>query len=923
MKWRSTPAAPSTTHPTTNEKNMQFMTADEAREAFLKYYQERDHLRLPSASLIPSGDPTLLLTSAGMVPFKPYFSRELEPPYPRVTTVQKSFRTTDIEEVGDATHLTMFEMLGNFSFGDYFKKEAIEWGHDISLNVYGLDPERLFYTVYTDDDEAEQLWVDRGVARERIYRFGDSDNWWGPAGDQGACGPSSELHYYSGDLAAIPDYSDPEIRQVWGPNLTDDFVEYYNLVFTQFNRDLEGIDTPLPFKNIDTGLGLERIAVILQDVKSIYEVDHFQPLIRHIEGMCGKKWGDDPRVTMAINIVAEHARSAAFLIGDGVIPGNSGRGYVLRRVIRRGMLFGRELGVEGLISEVAKVVADVMGHTYPELRTNGSFIEQVLEREESSFARTLEQGTERLHTVIARPDDQIVISGADAAQLYDTYGFPVEMTQEIAGQNGLSVDMEGFEREMEERREKARSAGTAFIGGAEERKVYESLGIDETVFLGYNTLIADSTIVGLIREGKVVDSAAEGEEVEIVLDETPFYAARGGQLGDTGTLQSLGTAPVIKIEVDDTRAPFGHINVHFSKVMKGLVKIGDALTAQVDVDRREKIMRNHTATHLVHAALREVLGTHVRQSGSVVAPDHLRFDFTHMAAMTPDEIKAVQDRVNEKIRTNRPVEVHWMLYSKAVEEGALAFFGDTYENEVRTVRIDPPWSYELCGGTHMESTGGIGVFIITSEAGIGSGVRRLVAVTGVGAEDAIYDRFGTVNQMSQLLKAPGEELSQRTQSLIEDLAASRREVQKLEEQVLRASVAGTPNGAGQKTFDFTLDGPDGNLITAEVKSIPASNIDALRRTADHIRDRMKCGVVVLGAVIDQRPMIVVMVTKDLTKHGLNAGDIAKAIAGKMGGGGGGGSAAVAQAGGKEPEQLESALESVREVIEAALAGAQT
>ncbi len=897
---------------------MAYMTADEAREAFLKYFQDRDHLRLPSASLIPSGDPTLLLTTAGMVPFKPYFSRELEPPHPRVTTVQKSFRTTDIEEVGDATHLTMFEMLGNFSFGDYFKKEAIEWGHDISLNVFNLEPERLFFTVYTDDDEAEQLWMDRGVERDRIYRFGDEDNWWGPAGDQGACGPSSELHYYSGDLKAMPDYSDPEIRKVWGPNLTDDFVEYYNLVFTQFNRDLEGNDTPLPFKNIDTGMGLERIVVILQNARSIYEVDHFQPIVRHVESMCGKKWGDDPKVTAAINVVAEHARSTAFLIGDGVIPGNNGRGYVLRRVIRRGMLFGRELGVEGPISEVAKIVADVMGHTYPELRSNGNFIEQVLDKEEASFSRTLEQGTQRLHAVIERAGEKTV-SGADAAQLYDTYGFPVEMTQEIAAENGLDVDMDGFEAEMEERREKARSAGTAFAGDSEERKVYESLGIEETVFLGYNTLVADATVLGIVKDGKLVDSASEGEEVEIVLDETPFYAARGGQIGDTGELHSPGQDPDVVVEVNDTRAPFGHINVQFSKVVKGTVKTGDALTAEVDEERREKIRRNHTATHLIHAALREVLGPHVRQSGSVVAPDHLRFDFTHMAAMTPEEIRAVQDRVNEKIRHNRPVEVHWTTYGKAVEEGALAFFGDTYENDVRTIKIDAPWSYELCGGTHMESTGGIGVFIITSEAGIGSGVRRIFAVTGVGAEDEIDEKLGTVNQMSQLLKVPAEELGQRTQSLMDELVASRREVQRLEEQLLRQSVeGGSGNGAAQASFDFTFESPDGSPVNGQVRSVPASNVDSLRRTADHIREQIKSGVVVLGSVIDERPMVVVMVTKDLTETGLHAGNIAKSIAQKMGGGGGG-SPVVAQAGGKNADQLEAALESAKEAVESGLA----
>jgi alanyl-tRNA synthetase len=898
---------------------MNYMTADEAREAFLKYFQERDHLRLPSASLIPSGDPTLLLTTAGMVPFKPYFSRELEPPHPRVTTVQKSFRTTDIEEVGDATHLTLFEMLGNFSFGDYFKKEAIEWGHDISLNVFGLEPERMFYTVYTDDDEAEQLWIDRGVAPERIYRFGDKDNWWGPAGDHGACGPSSELHYFTGDMADMPNIKDPEVRKKWGPNIAGRIVEYYNLVFTQFNRDLQGKDTPLPFKNIDTGMGLERIAVILQGAQSIYEVDHFQPIVRHVESMSGKKWGEDPDITSAINVVAEHARSASFLIGDGVIPSNNGRGYVLRRLIRRGMMFSRELGIEGPISEVSKVVTEVMGHTYPELRSNESFIQQVLDKEQASFSRTIEQGTQRLHTVIRNSGNASSVSGADAAQLYDTYGFPVELTQEVAGQNGLTVDMDGFKSEMEERREKARSAGTSFAGKSEERKVYEALGVEETVFLGYNTLIADSTVIGLIRDGKHIESASAGEEVEVVLEETPFYAARGGQVGDTGVMHSPGVDPATEIEVTDTRAPFGHINVHFSKITKGVVRVGDSLTAQVDGERREKIRRNHTATHLVHAALREILGTHVRQSGSVVAPDHLRFDFTHMAPMTPAEIRAVQDRVNEKIRASRPVEVLWTSYGKAVEEGALAFFGDTYEQDVRTVKIDAPWSYELCGGTHMDSTGGIGVFIITSESGIGSGVRRIFAVTGIGAEDAISERFSTVDQLSQLLKVPAVELGHRTESLITDLAAARREVQKLEEQVLRASVAGTSGNADQKSFDFNIETPEGTTINAEVKAIAASNVDALRRTADHIRDRIKSGLVVLGAVIDERPMVIVMVTKDITKYGLHAGNIAKAISEKMGGGGGG-SPVVAQAGGKEPGQLETALASTREVVEAGLQG---
>ena len=885
------------------------LTADEVRETFLNFFQERDHLRLPSASLIPAGDPTLLLTTAGMVPFKPYFSGELTPPNTRITTVQKSFRTTDIEEVGDVSHLTLFEMLGNFSFGDYFKHESCKWALELCLDVFDMEFERIYPTIYTNDDETHQIWLDLGVPADRISRLGDDDNWWGPAGDEGACGPCSELNYYLGDLNDLPPIDSAARGTTWGPGISDDFLEFYNLVFTQYYRDRDGHDELLPKKNIDTGMGFERTVQILQGKDNLYQTDLFKPLIDLIAGRAGLIYGDNSQADRAIRVVAEHARSATFLIADGVVPGNSGRGYVLRRVIRRGMLFGRELGLQApILPHIAETVTAQMAHVYPELRQNLSFVQHVLTREEESFEATLDQGSRILNEVIedAKSNAAKEIPSNIAVRLYDTYGFPIEMTAEVSAENNLHTDLDAIESEMSKLRERSRASARAFASDTDAEALYRSLGIQEVPFLGYTTLTADAEILAIVKDGRAVTEAKQGENVDIILSETPFYAARGGQIGDTGYLQS----PQTIIRVNDCQARYGHINAHVSEIESGRVIVGDILTARVDGARREKIRRNHTATHLIHAALRETVGIHVRQSGSLVAPGYLRFDFTHMDALTFDQIQVAQDRVNRSIRENLPVDVHWTTYGKAVEEGALAFFGDTYEHDVRTIKIDAPWSYELCGGTHMDSTGGIGMFVITAQSGIGSGIRRIEALTGIGAEQEVQRRFELVDKLAAKLRVSPGQIEQRADSLLVELEDARRRATQLEEQLLRTSVDGSSNSSDN--LDFQISHGD-TTIPVQIRRIPASNIDAMRRTGDHMRDRIRSGIIVLGSVIDGRPAIVVMITPDIAGGTFHAGNMAKAISVSIDGGGGG-RPESAQAGARDPERLDEALRNAQKII---------
>ena len=968
-------------------------TTDEIREVFLKYFEGQDHLRMPAASLIPAGDPTLLLTNSGMAQFKAYFAGESTPPHPRLTTSQKSFRTTDIDEVGDATHLTLFEMLGNFSFGDYFKKEACEWSLDLMVNHLGFDRDRMYITIYDDDDEAEQVWLDLGVEPERIYRFGDEDNWWGPAGAEGPCGPCSELHYYRGSMDDVPALGDPIRQNGWGPNTHDDFLEVYNLVFTQFYRDIDGNDTPLPNKNIDTGMGLERAAAVLQEVSTLYDTDVFQPVISKVEQIAGRKWGDEPGIDRAIGAIAEHARSASFLIGDGVVPGNTGRGYVLRRIIRRAMRFGLALGMESpFIGSIAEVAMDQMAGVYPELKDNRPFILRVLDIEEQSFARAIAQGTrvldgmfeyrdshasvtETLDTAIAtgKTSDDLMkflnengfdspegddsasvgsraayeaikdligaavgsdgdelarqralnwttmVSGPEAFLLYDTYGFPPELVREDAldrymestgesapelardGEVDLLLDRGGFEDQMEAQRQRGRASGNAFRGDVAARRVYESLGIDDTPFRGYETLTVDTQIVGIIKDGDSTPEASEGDEIELILHETPFYAERGGQVGDAGSLRSDG----VEVEVTDTQNPYSHVNVHSALVNSGTIHVGDAVIATVNEERRERIRRNHTATHLVHSALRQVLGSHVRQTGSLVAPDRLRFDFTHVASMTSDEIRRVQDIVNDKIRENLDVSVEYTSYREAIDRGALAFFGDKYEADVRTIQIDGTWSYELCGGTHMAHTGGIGAFFITSEAGIGSGTRRLEALTGKGAEDHLWDRFGILADISEKLRTPVLEMNARIESQLDELDEARRNVARLEREALLGGGGSGPSASEQAKMI--------NGIKVVVNRKDGVNAKGLRELGDHLRNQIGSGIVVVGSVFEGKPIVITMVTQDLVGKGIDAGEFVNAIGQRMNGRGGG-RPDVAQAGGSDGSLLANALDAAPDVI---------
>ena len=874
------------------------MTSDEIREAFLSFFEGKEHMRYASSSLIPTGDPTLLLTSAGMVQFKSYFTGEAAPPSRRLTTSQKCFRTTDIDEVGDAFHNTFFEMLGNFSVGDYFKKEAVAWALEFVTQALGLPQERFSMTVHDSDDEAHQLWVDVGIPPERISRFGDKDNWWGPAGLEGPCGPCSELHY---DLGQELGCGRPDC----GPNCPhcNRFVELWNLVFMQYYHHLDGTRTPLPAPNVDTGLGLERAAVIMQQTQSIYETDIFTTIMAKVSELSGKVYGQDEDTDYALRVVAEHGRSAAFLIADGVVPGNEGRGYVLRRIIRRAIRHGGRLGLEGaFLGQISQVVIEQMGELYPELRQHQAFLLKVLELEEEGFSATYERGSLILFDMIKQRLDKHegMVSGEETFLLHDTYGFPPEVSAEIAREHGLEVDMEGFQREMEAQRERAR-AGAKFAGERVKVRVYEGLGVGATQFLGYETLSSESVAVGLIVKGssdqsegwEAVGQATEGQEVEVVLRETPFYAEGGGQVGDAGRI----VGPNGVVEIMDTQNGLPDMIVHIGTVTQGAISLGDAVEAKVDAVRREDCARNHTATHLLHAALRQVLGPHVRQAGSLVAPDRLRFDFSHVAPMTREETLMVQRLVNEKIREDVKVHKRETTYAAAIREGALAFFGDKYGENVRVVEVanGVTFSYEVCGGTHVAQTGEVGACYILDESSIGSGMRRIEATTGRGAESLVSERLALLDRLSQELQASVAELESRAEGLLRELDQERKRSEAAERRLSMQ--------AASELLDTVMEVDGVRLLAARA---PVSTNEALRDMGDWLRDKLGSGIILLGAVINERPSLMAMVTQDLVSKGFDAVAIVQGAA-KAIEGGGGGRPQLAQAGGRRLDKLDDAL----------------
>ncbi|MCS6801857.1 MAG: alanine--tRNA ligase [Chloroflexota bacterium] len=884
------------------------MTSDEIREAFLRYFERNGHTRVPSSSLIPGNDPTLLFTNAGMVQFKEVFLGLEERPYRRATSVQRCVRAggkhNDLDNVGrTARHHTFFEMLGNFSFGDYFKEDAIRFAWEFVTVELGLDPSRLWVTVFREDDEAAELWQRiAGLPPARIVRLGEKDNWWAMA-ETGPQGPSSELLIDRGaERACGPDCG-------IGRCDCDRWLEFWNLVFMQYDRDASGRLTPLPKPSIDTGMGLERIAAIVQNVESNWETDLFQPIIARIEALCRRPY-DRGEAGFPFRVIADHARACTFLICDGVLPSNEWRGYVLRRILRRAVRFGRKLGMEGpFLAEVADAVVDRMAGAYPELVKRRDFIRRVIELEEERFGRTLAAGLQLLDTLIvaARRDGRATLAGEDAFRLYDTYGFPRELTEEVAAEHGVTVDRAGFDAALARQREQSK-ASARFRGAGVER--FNALELPELRFVGYDRLIHTSPIVALLREGEPVDAAAEGQEVELLVRETPFYPEGGGQVGDTGTVRTAtGVATVL-----DTQRPAPEIIVHRAVIDSGFLAVGQEARLEVDAPRRANIKRNHTATHLLHAALQEVLGPHARQAGSLVAPDRLRFDFTHLAPVSDEELRQIQRWVARRIYEDLPVTPAYARYDEAIAAGAIALFGEKYGDTVRTICIRRPpeeelevgvpcASLELCGGTHCDRTGEIGPFVIISEGSVGSGIRRIEAVTGPAAEEAILERMGVLESVARRLKAAPTEVETRVASLQAELAAERRRVEQLERELARREIEALLQRAEQV-----------NGVTLLASRVTASRPEALREMTDWLRERLKSAVIVLGAQIGDRPYFIAAVTPDLVAKGYHAGEIVRQAA-LLAGGGGGGRPELAQAGGKDPTKIEEALRAARQAVQ--------
>ncbi len=883
------------------------MTGSEIRKRFLEYFEQRGHRVVASAPLVPQNDPTLLFTNAGMVQFKDVFTGQETRDYPRAATCQKCLRVSgkhnDLENVGrTARHHTFFEMLGNFSFGDYFKRDAIRYGWEFLTDEMGLDPDRLWITIYEDDDEARDLWLsETPVPAERIIRCGEKDNFWA-MGDTGPCGPCSEIHYDQGPgkyPCPDPDACGPECD-------CDRYLELWNLVFMQYERAADGTMTPLPKPSIDTGMGLERVAAVVAGAPTNYDTDLFRPLIDRTAELAGVRYGADPDHDVSLRVVADHIRATAFLIGDGVLPGNEGRGYVLRRIMRRAMRHGRLLGFEKpFFHKVSATVVDLMEASYPGLRDKRAYVDKVILHEEERFSRTLDRGLDLLEQEVRRVQEAggDRLPGEVAFRLYDTFGFPLDLTADIVRGRGLAVDEDGFAAAMDAQREKARAA---WKGSGEEAVsgVYQELrqaGI-ETRFAGYETLQTRSTVLALVQDGVRVAEAGEGETVEVVLDRTPFYGESGGQMGDTGSLAGDG----FHVRVDTATRPVDGLIAMRGTVVRGRVREGDGAEARVEAGARFATAQNHSATHLLQAALRQVLGDHVKQAGSLVGPDRLRFDFTHFSPVTRDELRRVEDLVNGWVQENHPVAVTEESFEDAQRQGVTALFGEKYADEVRVVRMGGV-SAELCGGTHAARTGDVGLFKILSEAGVAAGVRRIEAATGDRAVAWVHRIEDELHEVAALTRAAPDEAADRVRRLLERNRELEREL-----SALRSQMA---SGAAR---DVLSQAREIGGIRVLATRVPADNPKALREFADGLRDRIGSGVVVLGAEADGKALLLTAVTRDCTGR-IRAGDLVRSLAGIVGGRGGG-RPDLAQAGGPDPSRLDDALAAAYAEVERLLAG---
>ncbi|MFP4158281.1 MAG: alanine--tRNA ligase [Desulfobacterales bacterium] len=877
------------------------MTGNELRKKFFDYFRQKDHQIVRSSSLVPQDDPTLLFTNAGMVQFKRVFLGEEKRSYIRAATSQKCLRAggkhNDLENVGyTARHHTFFEMLGNFSFGDYFKENAIEYAWELLVDGFGLTPENLWVSIYLDDEEAFEVWRNRiGIPEGRIVRLGEKDNFWS-MGDTGPCGPCSEVHIDRGEAMGCG-------RSDCMPGCDcERFLEIWNLVFMQYNRDEQGNMNPLPSPSIDTGMGLERIAAIVQDVETNYDTDLFTPVIKTIESLSGRKMGEAEASDVAIKVIADHSRAAAFLIGDGVLPSNEGRGYVLRRILRRAIRYGRAISLtDPFLHKTVEPVFESMKEAYPELAEERAFITSVVKNEEQRFLETLDHGLKLLSETMdqMKKEQSTVVPGDVIFKLYDTFGFPVDIVRDVARDQGLDLDTDGFERAMEQRRQQSRKV-SSFSSISEAYKEFSASTDKLPEFVGYSRLECDSKVVFIVVDGKAVDSAESGQTVEVVAEKTPFYAASGGQVGDSGRIYGSG----FEIQVEDTfKDPTGLI-IHGGRVTSGTVHKNDKATLEVDGEKRRATALNHTATHILHRSLRETVGEHVRQAGSYVAPDRLRFDFTHFSQLDTETIEEIERLVNARIRENMDVSVDEMDAEEAFQTGAVALFEEKYGDRVRVISLDT-FSKELCGGTHTNRTGDIGVFKIISETSVASGVRRIEALTGQAAFEHIQNINRSLNEAARMLKDRPEAVPKRVESLL----AGQKNLEKTVEQ-LKLKLAS--RSADQMTED--VKSVEGVKVLA--KKVHADNPGALRSLADQFREKIGSGVVVLGAEHDQKALLISVVTKDLTGR-LHAGNIIKHVAAEVGGGGGG-RPDMAQAGGPDAAKLDQALEKVYELVRASV-----
>lgn len=870
------------------------MTTAEIREDFLSFFESKGCKRYPSSSLVPS-DPSLLLANAGMNQFKEYYQGIKTMKEIGATSCQKCLRTNDIDNIGDSRHLSFFEMLGNFSFGGYTKRDACTWAMEFisSPDHLGLPLDRLYFTVFTDDDEAIEIWKSLGVAEDHITRLGEEDNFWA-AGPTGPCGPCSEIYFDQG----------PEFEGEAPGDDGDRYLEFWNLVFTQFDRQEDGSLPELPHRNIDTGMGLERIAAIMQHEGTNYEGDIMRTLISLGEKLSGKKYHSTDEIDRSLRILADHSRAVTFMIGDGILPGNEGRSYILRRLLRRAVYHGRLLGIQGtFMAEYAHEVAVLLGAEYPELVEKSALIDGILTAEEERFGATLDAGESKLTAELEQLEDGAQLSGEVAFLLHDTYGFPIDLTREIAANAGHVVDMDAFDAAMTEQRERARaSANRDAWGNAQSIWVALSDRLDETVFDGYdNNELSGVRVVALVQDGQEVESAPAGSEVEVVLDRTPFYAEMGGQVGDTGKL----TAPGLYVHVTDTKHRDGGLESHVGVVEEGTISVGDSVTATIDAGRRELIRRNHTATHLLDAALKKVLGDHVNQAGSLVAPDRMRFDFTHFEALTKDELDRIEGMVNAEIFAAKPVVTQIMSIEDAKAAGAVALFGEKYGDVVRVVSAgaeDTPFSRELCGGTHARNTADLGLFKIISESSVGSNSRRIEAVTSMGAIEYVDERLAQLDEVAAALKVRPSAVADRVEQLQQDLRTANHK--------LEAALTGAGSNQVAEALKSAVQLNGYSCVIAKLEGLSGKE---LRSAWDGIRDAsdgQPVACVIASATADGKVSLLAGATDSAVAAGFSAGDIVKEIA-ELVGGRGGGKPAMAQAGGSNAAGIDAALEAAR------------